>query len=71
VVWYYDPALTDEILWPHAARTYLPRWPTNEAEGLEPHRHRQPAWQRKFERAGQDQLVAPGQTNLVPNGLGG
>jgi hypothetical protein len=34
VVWYYDPALTDEILWPHAARTYLPRWPQNEAEGL-------------------------------------
>jgi hypothetical protein len=43
VVWYYDPALTDEILWPHAARTYLPRWPTTEAEGLGSHRHRQPA----------------------------
>ncbi len=34
VVWYDDPAQNDMLLWPHAARVYMPRWPRNEAEGL-------------------------------------
>jgi hypothetical protein len=71
IVWYYDPALTDEILWPHAARTYLPRWPTNEAEGLSRIVIASQHGSESLNSAGQDQLVAPGQTNLVPNGLGG
>lgn len=34
VAWYADPATHDHLLWPHAARTYLPRWPENADEGL-------------------------------------
>jgi hypothetical protein len=34
VVWYDDPTLNDELLWPHRARVYLPRWPVDASEGL-------------------------------------
>lgn len=34
VVWYDDPAENDELLWPHRARYYLPRWPVDASEGL-------------------------------------
>ena len=34
VVWYDDPVMNDELLWPHRARVYYPRWPTSEAQGL-------------------------------------
>ena len=34
IVWYDDPAKTDGILWPYAARKYTARWPLNAAEGL-------------------------------------
>jgi hypothetical protein len=71
VVWYYDPALTDEILWPHAARTYLPRWPTTEAEGLNRIVIASRYGSESLNAQGQDQLVAPGLTNIVPNGVGG
>ena len=71
VVWYYDPALTDEILWPHAARTYIPRWPTTEDEGLGRIVIASRFGSESLGATGQDQLVAPGVTNIVPNGLGG
>jgi hypothetical protein len=71
VVWYYDPALTDLILWPHAARTYLPRWPTNEAEGLSRIVIASRYGSESVGTGGQDQLVAPGVTNVVPDGTGG
>jgi hypothetical protein len=32
VVWYDDPAQNDMLLWPHAARVYMPRWPRNASE---------------------------------------
>jgi len=34
VVWYEDPTLHDYLLWPHQARVYDPRWPTDAGEGL-------------------------------------
>lgn len=34
VVWYDDPTENDELLWPHQAVVYFPRWPTTAAEGL-------------------------------------
>jgi hypothetical protein len=71
VVWYYDPALTDEILWPHAARTYIPRWPATEDEGLGRIVIASRYGSESVNAQGQDQLVAPGLTNIVPNGLGG
>ena len=71
VTWYYDPALTDEILWPHAARSYLPRWPVNEAEGLGRIVIASQYGSDSLSAAGLEQLVAPAVTNTVPDGLGG
>lgn len=71
VVWYDDPAQTDEILWPHAARTYLPRWPTNETEGLSRIVIASQFGSESLSAQGQDQWVAPSVTNIVPNGTGG
>lgn len=34
VVWYEDPTMHDYLLWPHRARVYEPRWPTDASEGL-------------------------------------
>lgn len=71
VVWYYDPTLTDEILWPYTARTYLPRWPTTEAEGLGRIVIASQHGSESLNAAGGDQMVAPGVTNITPDGLGG
>jgi hypothetical protein len=71
VVWYYDPSLTDEILWPHAARTYIPRWPTTEAEGLGRIVIASRFGSESLSAAQQDQLVAPAVTNIQANGVGG
>ena len=71
VTWYQDPSQTDEILWPHAARTYLPRWPETAAEGLG---RIVIASQHGSDGLGADraeQLVAPAVTNWVPDGAGG
>lgn len=71
VVWYYDPALTDEILWPYAARTYLPRWPTTEAEGLGRIVIASQFGSESLNAQQQDQLVAPAVTNVTSDGTGG
>lgn len=71
VIWYYDPTLTDEILWPHIARTYIPRWPVNEAEGLGRIVIASQYGSESVNTQGLDQLVAPAVTNIVPNGVGG
>lgn len=71
VVWYEDPAQTDEILWPHAARTYLPRWPTNSAEGLGRIVIASQFGSESVDAAGQDQVVAPAVTRITPDGTGG
>ncbi len=71
VVWYDDPAENDELLWPHAARVYLPRWPTNEVEGLSRIVIASRYGSESVNAAGQDQLVAPGTTNVVSDGTGG
>ncbi|MFT5471887.1 MAG: hypothetical protein ACI856_000201, partial [Kiritimatiellia bacterium] len=34
VVWYDDPVFNDELLWPHRARIYNPKWPRTKAQGL-------------------------------------
>ena len=34
IVWYDNPAMNEGLVWPHAARSYNPCWPANEAEGL-------------------------------------
>lgn len=71
VVWYYDPTLTDEILWPYAARTYLPRWPLNADEGLGRIVIASQYGSESLDAAGQDQVVAGAVTSTVANGTGG
>ena len=71
VVWYYDPTLTDEILWPHRARTYFPRWPVSAAEGLGRIVIASQFGSESLGVDGQDQLVAPAMTVLSPDGEGG
>lgn len=71
VVWYYDPALTDEILWPYAGRTYLPRWPVNADEGLGRIVIASQHGSESLDALGRDQTVAPAVTNRVPDGTGG
>lgn len=71
VAWYADPALTDSILWPHAVRTYLPRWPLTAAEGLGRIVIASQFGSESVDAAGQDQLVAPEVVRLSPDGEGG
>ena len=71
VVWYYDPALTDEILWPHKARTYIPRWPIDQAEGLGRIVIASQFGSDSVATNGQDQTVAPEVSVVTPDGLGG
>lgn len=71
VVWYYDPTLTDEIMWPHAARVYLPRWPTTEAEGLGRIVIASQYGSESLNAAKTNQVVAPEVTSIVPDGSGG
>ncbi len=71
VVWYYDPTLTDEILWPYAARTYLPRWPADASEGLGRIVIASQYGSESVDANGLDQLVAAAVTNTVPDGAGG
>ncbi|HMO03121.1 MAG TPA: PA14 domain-containing protein [Kiritimatiellia bacterium] len=71
VVWYKDPRQTDEILWPYTARTYLPVWPTNEAQGLGRIVIASQFGSDGVNGQNQDQLVAPGFTNITSDGQGG
>ena len=71
VAWYYDPALTDEIMWPHAARTYLPEWPTSQADGLGRIVIASQHGNESLDAAGSDQPVLDELTVVVPDGLGG
>ncbi len=71
VVWYYDPTLTDEILWPHRARTYKPRWPVNAAEGLGRIVIASQFGSESVGEDGEDQIVAPAMSLVVPDGEGG
>jgi len=71
VTWYYDPALTDEILWPHAARAYMPRWPVDEAEGLGRIVMASQFGSDSVSAGGAEQMVAPAVTNWAPDGAGG
>lgn len=71
VTWYQDPSLTDEILWPHAARTYTPRWPETAAEGLGRIVIASQHGSDGVAADGVEQLVAPAVTNWVPDGSGG
>lgn len=71
VTWYQDPSMTDEILWPHAARTYTPRWPETAAEGLGRIVIASQDGSDGVGAGGADQVVAPAVTNWVPDGAGG
>lgn len=70
VVWYNDPALNDMIMWPYAARTYLPAWPS-EAEGLGRIVIASRFGSESLSSSRADQQVAPAGTNIVANGQGG
>jgi hypothetical protein len=70
VVWYNDPALNDMIMWPYAARTYLPRWPVNESEGLGRIVIASRYGSESLSEAQTDQGVAPAGTNIVADGQG-
>ncbi|HMP72003.1 MAG TPA: PA14 domain-containing protein [Kiritimatiellia bacterium] len=71
IVWYYDPTLTDEILWPYQARSYRPRWPVNELEGLGRIVIASQFGSDSVGTTGANQLVAPAVTNITSDGLGG
>ncbi|MFT7514920.1 MAG: hypothetical protein ACI9QL_004145, partial [Candidatus Omnitrophota bacterium] len=71
VVWYYAPDLADTILWPHVARTYLPRWPVNESEGLGRIVIASQWGSESLRSDGTDQFVLPELAVEVPNGAGG
>jgi len=70
VVWYNDPALNDMIMWPYAARTYVPRWPENESEGLGRIVIASRYGSESLSAAQADQLVGPAGTNIVADGQG-
>jgi len=70
VVWYNDPALNDMIMWPYAARTYLPRWPVSESEGLGRIVIASRFGSESLSASQTDQLVASAGTNIVANGQG-
>jgi hypothetical protein len=59
VVWYDDPTENDELLWPHRARVYYPRWPVNAAEGLGRIVIASQFGSESVDAFGQDQEVAP------------
>lgn len=71
VTWYQDPTLTDEILWPHAARVYIPRWPQTADEGLGRIVIASQHGSEGFGAGKVEQLVASAITNFVPDGKGG
>ncbi|MGA1194331.1 MAG: hypothetical protein ACO3ZG_08150, partial [Kiritimatiellia bacterium] len=70
VVWYDDPALRDMIMWPYAARTYLPRWPGNMEEGLGRIVMASRYGSESLSFGQVDQVVAPAGTNIVADGQG-
>lgn len=59
VIWYADPTTTDEILWPQAARRYLPVWPTGPSEGLGRIVIASQFGSESLDASGQDQEVVP------------
>lgn len=71
VVWYYDPTLTDEIMWPYRARTYMPKWPTNESQGLNRIVIASQFGSDCVNAAGSNQWVAASESIIAPDGEGG
>lgn len=75
VVWYDDPAENDELLWPHRARYYLPRWPVDADEGLGRIVIASQFGSESVDEQGADQLVAdavgnaPAETTYNPSRL--
>jgi hypothetical protein len=65
IVWYDDPALTDEILWPYKARVYKPRWPASAAEGLGRIVIASQYGSESVDENGKDQEVAPAINDLA------
>ena len=59
VIWYADPVTHDSILWPHAARRYLPVWPATPADGLGRIVIASQLGSESLDASGADQLVAP------------
>ena len=70
VVWYDDPAQNDMLLWPHAARVYMPRWPRNAAEGLGAIVIASQFGSESVNQDGSDQVAAGGLTSLVTDVAG-
>ncbi len=70
VVWYNDPALNDMIMWPYIARTYLPRWPGSETDGLGRIVMASRFGSESLSFGQYDQQVAPAGTNIVADGQG-
>lgn len=68
VVWYDDPTENDQILWPHAARVYKPRWPLTPDEGLGRIVIASQYGSESVDNNGEDQVVVGPVTNLIPDG---
>lgn len=73
VVWYDDPTENDELLWPHRATAYYPRWPVNASEGLGRIVIASQFGSESLDAAGQDQIVVgaagelPAETTYQPS----
>jgi len=70
VAWYDDPAMNDDLLWPYAARTYLPEWPETAEEGLGRIVIASQFGSESLGTNGQEQVVADAFTNLTADANG-
>lgn len=70
VVWYADPATHDGLLWPHAARSYTPAWPTTAAQGLGRIVIASQYGSESLSATGVDQILLPASVSLVRNEAG-
>ena len=70
IAWYDDPAMNDNMLWPYAVRTYLPRWPVNADEGLGRIVIASQHGSESLGSDGAEQVVVGGLTNLSVDSSG-
>lgn len=65
VIWYDDPTVNDELLWPYQAQIYQPVWPANAAEGLGRIVIASQYGSEGLDEAGANQVVVGDVTNVV------
>ncbi|MDA3923256.1 MAG: hypothetical protein PF904_00980 [Kiritimatiellae bacterium] len=71
IAWYDDPTQNDGMLWPHATRAYIPRWPVDVSEGLGRIVIASQYGSESITDDLMDQIVVGAITNIVSDGNGG